>query len=217
MKQLSSIIIFAIFILSCNVRNIDLKSSLDPTNYKEDINKLVSNKLISTENAKTLNNYIAAVDSTYIDTVSISYSQLLSEANNYFTNLKLVEEKKSQLNKAMSFQVTRKYTENFYDEGYMKNFLLIDVKCTNNTNNKISGFGVDIYFLNKNGETIYSASWPIDKSLNPNSTKTIPFSTGEYKNTNKEQSQLKVADLSKLTVVTALTSLTYDDGTSIVL
>lgn len=208
-------IIVLFLLLGCGGKNIDLNSKFDSPNFTKEINSLVTNKLISTVDQKTLTDYIGLFPTDSLPVITMSYGELLKTANEYYNNLKLIEEKKVQLAKAMEVQVIKKYTDVFMDEGYLKTFLLISVKCKNNTDNKISGFGVDIFFSNKNGELIYSASWPVDKSINPLSTITIPLSTGEYKNTNEDQSKLKMADLSKLTVVTNVTYLTYDDGTSI--
>lgn len=211
-----SIAIFVIFILlGCGGKNIDLNSIFDTPNFKKDINSLVSNKLITPIDQKTLTEYIGLFPADSLPSIKMSYGDLLNTAKEYYKNQKMIEEKKVQLAEAMEVKVIKKYTDVFMDEGYLKTFLLISVKCKNNTDNKVSGFGVDVFFSNKNGELIYSASWPVDKSINPHSTITIPLSTGEYKNTNEDQSKLKMADLSKLTVVTNVTYLTYDDGTSI--
>lgn len=203
---------FMMILLSCE-NSASLGDNYDQSKYKGDVDGLVKKKEISEGDRGILISYITEFKDSISNT--ISYENLLANAKLYNSRKLEQEKKKEELTKAMTVKVLRKYMEPMMDEGYVKNFLLISVKCSNNTSNKVSGFGVDIIFTNKSGEIIYSANWPVDKTVNPNSSIVIPLSTGEYENTNEEQSKLKMSDLSKLTVTTNVTYLTYDDGTTL--
>jgi hypothetical protein len=165
-----------------------------------------------------LANYIFnnLTDSTFH---SKTYSEILSTAifkKEMADRLaKELLEKKNRINASLEVKVIRKYLQKFIDGGYFKDFLLIDIIAQNKTDKEIGGFRVVINFKNSDGITFYSADWILSEPIGANSKKTIPLSTGEFSNSNFDQSKLKMADLSKIEIEYDIRSLMYDDGTTL--
>lgn len=203
-------------LFGCNSKS--LEDNFNKKTYKEDLATLLEKKLLNEEDNAILTSYITLNESDSL-ALSKSYAEILSTAKKEKEEREKIAkeraEKKKMLDESLSIRVTRKYTQNFLDEGYVKNFLLIDIVAENKTEKKLSGFRVVINFKSSDGVTFYSGDWNLAQSVNANSKKTLALNTGEFDNTNIEQSKLKVADLSKIQIEYEIKSLMYDDGTSL--
>ena len=219
MKKISILFATAATLLilnSCN--NKSLEDKFNKKIYKEDIATLLDKKLLNNEEKVLLSNYIAFNETDSV-ALSKSYAELLSTAKKEKEIKDKIAkdkaEKKKKLNESLTVTLTRKYSQNFLDEGYVKDFLLVDIIAQNNTDKKISGFTVKINFKSADGITFYSPEWPVQRVIKAKSKISTPLSTGEFKNTNVEQAKLKMADLSKIKIEYEILELLYDDGTSL--
>lgn len=218
MKNVSFLIITtALLTLSaCNSKSLEDK--FNKKTYKEDIATLTEKNLLTEEDKAILTSYITFNES---DSLALSkpYAEILSTAKKEKEEREKIAqeraEKKKKLDESLTVKVTRKYTQDFLDEGYIKTCLVIDIIAQNNTDKQLSGFTVKINFKSADGATFYSPQWPVAKVVKANSKITIPLSTGEFQNTNVEQSKLKMADLSKIKIEYEILELMYDDGTSL--
>ena len=218
MKNIFFIIIITALLTLFGCNSKSLEDKFNKNTYKEDIAILSEKKLLNEEDSAILTSYITLNEADSI-ALSKSYAELLSIAKKEKELkdkiAKEIAEKKKILDKSVTVTVTRKYTENFLDEGYVKNFLLIDIVAQNNTDKQLSGFSVKINFKSADGITFYSAEWPVQRVIKAKSKIPITLSTGEYDNTDAEQAKLKVADLSKIKIEYEILELLYDDGTSL--
>ena len=220
MKKNSLVLVLLLFVVvSCN--NVSMQDEFSFETYNEDIKKLNESKSLSDGDKTVMLSYIKLFDKADT-TLYGTYSDILSNAKAYLANAERERQQmlayleiQKKLNESILVKVKRKYTENLYDEGYLKNFLLIDVVVENTTEKKVSGFTVRISFKNADGNVFYSADWPVAKVIKAKSKLTMPLSTGEYKNTNIEQSKLKAADLSKISIDYEILEIMYDDGTTL--
>lgn len=211
MKNILLIVIMftLLTLLGCNGKS--LEDQCNKKTYENDLATLVQEKLLSEEDNALLTSYIVSHESDSL-ALSKSYAEILSTAKKEYEER---AEKRKTLDESMTVKVTRKYTQNFYDEGYLKNFLLVDIIAQNNTNKQVSGFTVRINFKSADSLVFYTSDWPIAQVVKANSSTTIQLSTGEFLNTNVEQSKLKMADLSKIKIEYEILQLIYDDGTSL--
>lgn len=218
MKNILFLIITSALLTLFGCNSKSLEDKFNKKTYKEDIATLSEKKLLNEEDSAILTSYIA-LNETVSVALSKPYAELLSIAKKEKELkdkiAKEIAEKKKILNESLTVTVTRKYTQNFLDEGYVKNFLLVDIVAQNNTDKQLSGFSVNINFKSADGITFFSPVWPVQRVIKAKSKISLPLSTGEYDNTNAEQAKLKVADLSKIKIEYEILELLYDDGTSL--
>jgi hypothetical protein len=218
MKNILFLIIMTAFLTLFGCNSTSFEDKFNKNTYEEDIATLSEKKLLNEEDSEILTSYIALNEA---DSIALSkpYAELLSIAKKEkeLTDkiAKEIAEEKKILNESLTVKVTRKYTQNLFDEGYLKNFLLVDIVAQNNTDKKLSGFSVKINFKSADGITFYAPEWPVQRVIKAKSKISLPLSTGEYDNTNPEQAKLKVADLSKIKIEYEILELLYDDGTSL--
>jgi hypothetical protein len=213
MKKAFTLLTVAIVVILSGC-SVSINDKLEKGTYKEDIAALVKKQLLNEEEEDVLISYIISNETDSL-ILSKSYSELLAVAKEQKRMETELAEKKKKLNESLTVQVIRKYNQNLLDEGYWKNFLLLDITVQNNTEKQLSGFKIDINFKNADGVSIYSAWWPVSNNIKPNSKITMVLSTGEYKNTNPDQLKLQMADIEKLKIDYDVLELMYDDGTSL--
>ena len=203
-------------LFGCNSKSLEDK--FNKKTFKEDIATLLEKKLLNEEDNAIITSYITLNESDSL-AFSKTYAEILSTAKKEKEEREKIfmekAKKKKKLDESMNVTVTRKYTEDFLDEGYVKNFLLVDIIAQNNTDKQLSGFTVIINFISADGVTFYSGEWPVAQVVKAKSKKTISLNTGEFQNTNIEQSKLKMANLSKIKIEYEILQLIYDDGTSL--
>ena len=205
MKNFLFLIITTAFLTLFGCNSKSLEDKFNKETYTEDIATLLEKKLLNEEENELLISYITLneSDSLALSIASdVSYAEILSTAKKEKEEKeKIAEElagKKKKIEESVTITFSRKYTENFIDEGSVKNFLFIDIFAQNNSDKTISGFTVLVTFRNSDGVAFYSGEWPIADVVKANSKKLIYLNGGEFKNTNEDQRILKMADQSKI-------------------
>ena len=218
MKNVLFLLTATVVLTLCSCSSKSLEDKFNKKTFKQDVLALSEKKLLTEGDKELITTYVTSNEKDSL-ALSKSYSEILTTAKKEkeFTDKleKEKAEKKKKINDALNVSVTRKYTQNFFDQGYIKTFLLVDIIAKNNTDKKLSGFTVRINFKSADGNIFYSPEWPVAKVIKANSKITIPLSTGEFKNTNVDQARLKMADLSKIKIEYEVSQLMYDDGTSL--
>lgn len=207
-------------LFGCNSKTLEDK--FNKNTYNEDIAALLEKKLLNEEENALLISYINLNESdSMASSISpdISYAEILSTAKKEKEEgekiAKELAEKAKKIEESVTITFSRKYTEEFIDEGSLKNFLFIDIFAQNNSDKTISGFTVLVTFRNSDGVAFYSGEWPIAQVVKANSKKLVYLNGGEFKNTNEDQRILAMADQSKIKFEYEILELLYDDGTSI--
>jgi|LakMenEpi03Aug12_release.lakeMendotaPanAssembly.Ray.scaffolds.fasta_scaffold686979_1 hypothetical protein len=222
MKNFSFLIITTAFLTLFGCNSKSLEDKFNKTTYEEDIATLLENKLLNEEEDSLLRAYITLNESDSLaSSISsdASYGEILSTVKKEKEEREKIDkeiaEKKKKIGESVTISFSRKYTEEFIDEGSLKNFLIIDIFAQNNSDKTISGFTVLVTFRNSDGVAFYSGEWPIADVVKANSKKLIYLNGGEFKNTNEDQRILKMADQSKIKFEYEILELLYDDGTSL--
>jgi hypothetical protein len=218
MKKILTLILASASLTFVGCASKTLEDVFSKETYVEDIATLSEKKLLTAEDSSILTSYITANEyDSLVD--AKAYGEILAAAKKEIEEKERIAkeraDRKKILDESLTVQVSRKYTKDYMDEGYVKNFLLLDIDAQNNTDKQISGFTVIIHFKGADGETFYANEWPISQIIQAKSKKTVQLSTGEVDNTNPQQSKLNMADISKIKIEYEITQLLYDDGTSL--
>jgi hypothetical protein len=187
---------------ACNSKSLKSKYGGED-HWKSDINILVDKEIITIDDKDRLTKFI---DRTPNDSlVNRTYEELLTKIETERT------ERKKKLNESVTVSIVKKYSQyNWGDE-----YLLLDITIQNNTDRAIAGFTVNIDFINTENTTFYSAWWSVPLAVNAKSKVKNTLSTGKFDNNNTQQAQLKMADLSKVSIEYEIKQIIYDDGTSL--
>lgn len=209
----SLFLVFIITLLFCACKSKSLNSLYDRKTEKKDIETLVSNKAITSQEQGTLQLYLLS----HLKDTSLSgktYAALLQSAKLEDSLAQQKQKLQEELNQAVEVKVLRKYGHTYYEEGAEHRALELECSFRNLTDRRIAGFTFELSFLNSASITFYKAGWTMTESIGAHTKIVSGLSTGEYDESKQGLVQLNIADLNKIQYKARILKLLYDDGTS---
>jgi hypothetical protein len=207
MKKLFIIALAAILFSGC--AKVKMDNCYNENTVDKDLASLVKQGVLTDEDASLIKDYATGWNYSISD--SISYETLLSDAKAEKDKENRNKEIQKELDNSMSVHFVKKYFRSTWQNQY----LVFDIKATNNTDKKVYGFKFSADIKDGAGNTLYCSTWNSGTArINPKSSTIIKEFGIEYDN-GDNLSKLRAAELDKLQIDYRVLSIVYDDGTSL--
>ncbi len=207
MKKLF-IMMLAGLLFACSSK-VSLNNCYNEKTVDNDLASLVKQGLVTDEEASLIKDYASSYGYSIYD--SVTYESLFTSAKAEKDKENRNKEIQKELDKAMSICFVKKY----FTSDWQDQYITFDLKATNNTDKKINGFQFYVDIKDGAGNTLEEGSWNVAGSPVKAKASTVINRIVITYDHSDALAKLKAAELDKLQIEYHVSSIIYDDGTSL--